>query len=105
MLNTTETLFHFSGIYAGDSKPSNLESYLDPLVEELNQLLSGLTVVVKSTGQEMIVPVTVRAFICDSPARAFIKGVVNFNGKHGCLKCTSVVEVFHIPKYLLLLRF
>ncbi|RVE40997.1 hypothetical protein evm_014354 [Chilo suppressalis] len=35
------------------------------------------------------------AFICDSPARAMIKGVSNFNSKHGCLKCTVIGEYSH----------
>lgn len=61
---------------------------------ELNELTSssGLKVTFKSTGLEITVPVKVRAFICDSPARALIKGVANFNCKHGCLKCTVVGE-------------
>ncbi|XP_063634858.1 uncharacterized protein LOC134805495, partial [Cydia splendana] len=33
---------------------------------------------------------------CDSPARAYIKGVCNFNGKHGCLKCCIVGEYSHV---------
>ncbi|RVE41714.1 hypothetical protein evm_013645 [Chilo suppressalis] len=87
-------------IYTGSSKPSNLESFFGPLIMELNELTSsnGLTVTVKSTGLEKTIPVKVRAFICDSPARALIKGVVNFNGKHGCLKCTVIGEYSHVSR-------
>ncbi|RVE53676.1 hypothetical protein evm_001568 [Chilo suppressalis] len=83
------------GIYAGTSKPSNLSAYLDPMVTELKQLENGL-VVKSKTGNDVIVTVQIRAFICDSPARAFIKGVANFNSKHGCLKCTVVGEYSHV---------
>lgn len=31
--------------------------------------------------------VKIRCFICDAPARNFIKGTINFNGYRGCLKC------------------
>ncbi|XP_047037898.1 uncharacterized protein LOC124643091 isoform X2 [Helicoverpa zea] len=44
---------------------------------------------------ESKIKVKLRAFICDSPARALIKGVTNFNGKHGCLKCTVIGEYSH----------
>nr|CAI5820910.1 unnamed protein product [Callosobruchus analis] len=43
-----------------------------------------------------ILQVKIRCFISDSPARAFIKGVTNFNGQHGCLKCTTVGEYSYI---------
>lgn len=88
------------GIYAGDSKPSNLEAFLDPLVTELNELfVNGLST---RTGSRVLVKV--RAFICDTPARALIKGVVNFNGKHGCLKCTVIGEYSHVSHTVTFLR-
>lgn len=43
------------------------------MVTELKQLENGL-VVKSKTGNDVIVTVQIRAFICDSPARAFIKG-------------------------------
>lgn len=74
---------------------------------ELNELTSssGLKVTFKSTGLETTVPVKVRAFICDSPARALIKGVVNFNGKHGCLKCTVVGEYSQVSRTVTFLNY
>ncbi|XP_058122822.1 uncharacterized protein LOC131293772 [Anopheles ziemanni] len=73
------------GCFGGSSKPANLEEFLRPLVTEINNL--------QQTGLrfgERVIPFRLRAFIADSPMRAFLKGTVNFNGLHGCLKCTAV---------------
>lgn len=58
-------------IWCGASKPTALSEYLRPFVNELNDLiendftLNGHAIIVK-----------IRCFICDTPARAFIKGIV-----------------------------
>ncbi|KAL0842480.1 hypothetical protein ABMA28_014574 [Loxostege sticticalis] len=82
------------GIYEGQSKPSDLSAYLGPTVSELKELENGLDVTTKQ-GKSCKVDVKVRAFLCDSPARALIKGVANFNAKDGCLKCTIQGEYSH----------
>lgn len=78
------------GIYYGKSKPKSVTQFLNPFVDELLPILqSGLII----NGYH--VAVRIRCFICDSPARSFIKGVINFNGKHGCLKCTTKGKYCH----------
>lgn len=72
------------GIFYGESKPKDASSYLNPFVEELLRLLdTGLDI------NSHHIAIKIRCFICDTPARAFIKGVINFNGKFGCIKCTT----------------
>lgn len=93
-----------SGIYAVDSKPSDLEAFLNPFVTELIEFTSSIKHTNKFTGIETIVLVRVRVFICDSPARALIKGVVNFNAKHGYLKCTVVDEYSQVSRTVTYLR-
>ncbi|XP_049294177.1 uncharacterized protein LOC125769488 [Anopheles funestus] len=72
-------------IFCGSSKPQNAEQYLRQFVTEINELQSNGIVLQGVTHQ-----VKLRAIIADSPARALIKGVVSFNGCHGCLKCTDI---------------
>ncbi|XP_041766358.1 uncharacterized protein LOC121590612 [Anopheles merus] len=71
-------------LFCGKTKPASAEDYLRQLVTELNQLQS--TGIVLSGIQ---VKIRVRAIIADTPARAFIKGVISHNGYDSCLKCTE----------------
>lgn len=58
------------GVYFGIGKPKNLKEYLEDFVVEMKNILQyGLEI--KSRN----IPVKIRCFICDSPARAFIKGL------------------------------
>lgn len=57
------------GIFYGEKKPENAEIYFRPFVEECkNVLQNGLLI----NGRQLTV--NIRCFICDSPARAFVKG-------------------------------
>lgn len=70
-------------IWCGETKPTVLNDFLRPFVIELNGLLqNGMNI----NGNRL--DISIRAFICDTPARAFLKGIVNFNHRHGCQKCT-----------------
>lgn len=63
----------FKGIYEGEGKPSDLDAYLGLFVKEMKELEeNGLVITLGST--ESRIQVKIRAFICDSPARALIKG-------------------------------
>lgn len=57
------------GIYYGKGKPKNLNSFLEDFVNEMSIVLEQ-GVCVKGTN----VNVKIRCFICDSPARAYVKG-------------------------------
>ncbi|XP_046554432.1 uncharacterized protein LOC124263771 [Haliotis rubra] len=70
------------GLFYGASKPPKLGEYLNEFVEEMKGLerdgldLNGLKI-----------EVSISCFICDTPARAFVKGVKGHNGYSGCDKC------------------
>nr|XP_049465985.1 uncharacterized protein LOC120952913 [Anopheles coluzzii] len=73
------------GIFCGSSKPDNVEDYLRQLVDDLNRVMDqGVTINKTKIGIDL------RVIIADSPARAFIKGVANFNAANGCIKCKIV---------------
>ena len=61
--------------------PNSLAEYLHDLVQELKTLKSGFPYKQKTFF------VNVVSVVCDSPARAFIRGVKSHNAYHGCDKC------------------
>ncbi|XP_055621294.1 uncharacterized protein LOC129765234 [Toxorhynchites rutilus septentrionalis] len=81
------------GIFYGKSKPTDVNEFLTPFVDEIIPCLENGIVVNDHT-----ISIKLRCFICDSPARAFVKGVVNFNGKDGCLKCTINGEYSYLSR-------
>lgn len=56
-------------IWCGHTKPSPLNDYLDPFVDEINEILQN-HIIINGYG----LTVRIRCFICDTPARAYIKG-------------------------------
>lgn len=56
-------------IWCGDSKPNNLNDYLHQFVDELNNLLANGILI-----NNHKIALRIRCFICDTPARAFLKG-------------------------------
>jgi hypothetical protein len=59
------------GIYFGVGKPKDLAAYLDDFVNEMKILLEEG---IKIGQSEQAIKIKVRCIICDSPARAYIKG-------------------------------
>ena len=75
------------GLYYGSEKPRSAEEFLTDFVTELKDLMSdGL----QYNGN--VHTVTVSAFVCDAPARAFVKGVKSHSGYSSCEKCTVTGE-------------
>lgn len=70
-------------IYCGDAKPNSVEEYLSYFLQELQQLQQdGIIHGAKA------LKLSVKAFICDAPARAFLKCIKNHNSYHSCERCT-----------------
>lgn len=73
----------FAAIFYGTGKPP-LELFLEDFIAELREVLkNGLFF----NGKKL--HVKFKCFVCDTPARAFLKGTPYFNaGKSSCIKCT-----------------
>ncbi|XP_058056194.1 uncharacterized protein LOC131207591 [Anopheles bellator] len=72
------------GVFYGLETPRRVQSYLDRFMDEYARLMeTGCTI----NGHKLTVEH--RAFIFDSPARSFCKGVVSFNATCGCIKCLA----------------
>jgi hypothetical protein len=72
------------GLYCGAKKPSSVSDYLHDFVNELSILLvEGILCDNVHYGVE------ISCFVCDAPARSFIKNVKSHTGYNGCDKCTQ----------------
>lgn len=69
-------------LYCGKKKPSSVHDYLEEFLQELSLLQeSGVTHAGK------LFRVEVFAFICDAPARSFVKCIKSHTGYYACERC------------------
>lgn len=54
----------------GNSKPTKLNDFLGPFVTEMKEIMENPISI-----NDFQIVVLIRCFICDTPARAFIKGI------------------------------
>jgi len=70
------------GLFCGKHKPNNPAEFLSPFVCEADNLIEhGLIV------DDKRVEVKIHSFVCDAPARAFLKGIKSHSGYSSCEKC------------------
>lgn len=73
------------GIFCGTGKPMPLTDFLGDFVFELDDLLHHGFVKLGKTYR-----IQVHSFVCDSPAKAFVKCIKSHNGYSSCNKCNEV---------------
>ncbi|KAL2083702.1 hypothetical protein ACEWY4_021475 [Coilia grayii] len=71
------------GMFCGKTKPLDLDEFLYDFVEEVAKLENGFEVAGKTF------TLKIDCFICDSPARSFLKNTKGHNGYFGCERCTQ----------------
>lgn len=70
------------GCFHAYSKPNSVHEFLAELIPELKELLENGF---EMTGRR--IRVSVKAFVCDTPARAFLLGIKSHTGYSCCGKC------------------
>lgn len=75
------------GLFSGSEKPKNVDEYLHDFVAEMNSIENG-GICISSVNCSL----EVSCFICDAPARAFVKQVKGHSGYYGCEKCIQKGE-------------
>lgn len=82
--NTTQNKPFPIGIFCGTSKPIPLEKFLDDFINELVYLLKeGIEFCNKKYRLE------IHSFVCDAPAKAYLKMIESHCGYSSCDKCTE----------------
>ncbi|XP_065671445.1 uncharacterized protein LOC136089405 [Hydra vulgaris] len=72
---------HAVAIWHGQGKPNNLDEYFKDFILEMKKL--------QINGYKQL-QVTIKAFVCDAPARAFVKCIIGHSGYHSCERCIAV---------------
>lgn len=78
------------GVIPGPREPKRtMNSYLDPLVKELNELWKGV-VMQSALGNPVLVRSALICTACDIPASRKVSGFVGHNALRGCSRCLKV---------------
>lgn len=69
-------------IYCGESKPGDINLFLDEFIREMNNLQAhGIEI------SGMHFALLLKCFICNTPARAFLKSIVGHKSFNACERC------------------
>lgn len=71
------------GIFSGDYKPTNIHEYLKKFIADVQEVKNGYIFL----GRTYFLKI--HCFICDAPARQFLKCIVSHNAYSGCERCTQ----------------
>lgn len=75
--------------YFGHGEPNCVDSFLKEFIDELDKLLK-FGIVIHSINYR----IELKCFICDRPARGFVKCIKSHTGYSSCERCTVVGQYF-----------
>lgn len=78
------------GIFCGSRKPKPLHLYFKQFIDELQALMQN-----KLQFKNKLYEIEIHSFICDAPARSFIKSIKSHGGYASCEKCTEHGEYYN----------
>ncbi|CAD6224834.1 GSCOCG00005576001-RA-CDS, partial [Cotesia congregata] len=70
-------------IYCGNNKSTDVEQYLAKFIEEINRLQETGIII-----SNRFFNISIKAFICDRPARSLLKSMKNHGGYYASERCT-----------------
>lgn len=74
------------GLFSGNQKPGSAQEYLQYFREELDELFqNGINI----PDSDHNLAIEVCCFVCDTPARNFVKQTKGHSGYYGCDRCTQ----------------
>ena len=74
------------GIFCGQSKPADIQAYLQDFVEEVKFFETNL---LEIPNLKKHIKITILCFVCDAPARAFLKQTKGHNAYYRCERCAQ----------------
>ena len=74
-------------LYCGKEKPGNAAEFMKDFIADMNNLLSNGFIF---AGKKFVVEI--HSFVCDAPARSFLKGCKGHSGYSSCEKCIDSGE-------------
>lgn len=80
--DTVKRCPYLVALYFGTAKPNSVHDFIQPLVNEFNEINS--TGIIINAGKLFL---EVRCVIADAPARSFLKCTVPYNAYFGCERC------------------
>ena len=70
------------GLFCGKSKPSSVDEYLGQFIRECNSVIeNGLDI------NGVHFSVEIHSFVCDAPARQYVKRIISHAGYYSCERC------------------
>lgn len=73
-------------IYHGEKKPDDANLFLKDVITEIIDLLMH-DIIINKENEKFNYPLKIKGFICDTPAKAFIKFTKSHTGYYSCTKC------------------